>query len=476
MQNVALIIKYLSQNSQTSSQLSQAQQTLLHYLAYFAEPEQDFDEALLEDFFSHCLDYAHWQQNKTQLSQEIEEFLETVGTQHILGLSLTDIKWPHETQIIEIENQRDMSDVLQCYLNTVCKQKKYRLINDIGKRMLAIILHPDHSLSIQMFDRKMMIRHGQVEPLKKSLQLHYTANLELKTLTAQRLELAPFVTAQFRINERDENFALTEQNNSMSNDSLVSGNLVRGYLAQKIYTLNSQPLNAFPKLFFAIKRLEQHFIHRQSDPFYQNVISSLERSIDLIKRQDPEAIKGSMDVLAQAQNAYEYVFHSDKLLSLLIKELQYTLSTRRTVVRTGQESYVDHDPENYSGSDEWTEITLNSEKTNRNQQQNIALKTAQKTALKRTQQNDLERKLGLQNQGSQNTNQNEAHNQSRLIIQNPELSLDLLEIDLSVSPNENDLRNQNLSKNQNSTTQKRTTTNLSSQPTTKTTRKYDLTN
>ncbi len=105
-----------------------------------------------------------------------------------------------------------------------------------------------------------------------------------------------------------------------------------------------------------------------------------------------------------------------------------------------------------------------------------ALKTAQKTALKRTQQNGLERKLGLQNQGSQNTNQNEAHNQSRLIIQNPELSLDLLEIDLSVSPNENDLRNQNLSKNQNSTTQKRTTTNLSSQPTTKTTRKYDLTN
>lgn len=458
MQNVALIIKYLSQNSQTSSQLYQAQQALLHYLAYFTEPEQDFDEALLEDFFSHCLDYAHWQQNKTQLSQDIESFLETVGTQHTLGLSLADIKWPHETQIIEIENQRDMSDVLQCYLNTICKQEKYRLINDIDKRMLAIILHPDHSLSVQMFDRKMMIRHGQIEPLKKNLQLHYTANLELKTLTSQRLELAPFVTAQFRLNEQEETL-LTSETNSLGREYQVSGNLVRGYLAQKIYTLNAQPLNAFPKLFFAIKRLEQHFIHRQSDPFYQNVISGLERSIELIKRQDPDAIKESMDILAQAQNAYEYVFHSDKLLSLLIKELQYTLSTRRTVVRTGQDSYVDHDPESYSGSDEWTEITLNSEKTNRNHHQ------------KQTQQ---EGQTSKRSQGLQN--QNEAKSKSQLIIQNPELSLDLLEIDLSVSQNQNELRNQNLSKSQDLTMNKRTTQTQNSQATTKTTRKFDLTN
>lgn len=313
MLKVGALIKYLSENN---PQATPARLTFYHYLSNLAEPDTEITTEMLEEFFATCLDYAHWQQNRGQLSQEIREFLQD-------HFDFGGIKWPEDTQVVEIEHGSDLTDALQAYLNTIyMKGEKYRLVVTADKKVMAIVLNPDHSICVRFFDRKMMIRHGQLEPLKKNLALYYTPDLELDPTFTQRIEIAPFVTAQFQIGEEG-----------------LDGSLVRGYLCQKFFVLRGENIASYPKLFYTVKKVEQSFINRQTDPYYQQNVSALERTIENVRLGDSEAIQSSMDILAQAQNAIEYVFTGDKLLNLLVRDLQHTLAQRQSaensrVVRT----------------------------------------------------------------------------------------------------------------------------------------------
>jgi len=328
MLKVGALIKYLSENN---PQATPARLTFYHYLSNLAEPETLVTTELLESFFATCLDYAHWQQNRGQLSQEIREFLQD-------HMDLEGIKWPEETQVVELESVSDFTDALQAYLNTVYKKgEKYRLIVEADKRILAVVLNADHSICVRTFDRKMMIRHGQLEPLKKDLALYYTPDLELDPTHTHRVEIAPFVVAQFQLGSEG-----------------LQGSLVRGYLCQKFFALQGENIASYPKLFYTIKKTEQYFINRQTDPFYQQIVSGLERTIENVRLGDPEAIQESMDVLAQAQNAIDYVFTSDKLLNLLVRDLQHTLAQRRNVEsRQAENSRVVRTPRKVE--EQWTQ-------------------------------------------------------------------------------------------------------------------------
>ncbi len=303
MLKVGTLIKYLSENN---PQETPARLTFFNYLLHLTDAGSALTAENVENFFASCLDFTHWQQNRLQLGNEIQQILQE-------SIDLSEVHWPQDTQVVDLENPKDMTDALQFYLNSVHnKGEKYRLIPESEKKMLAIILMPDKSLCVRSFDSKMIIRHGQLEPLKKDLCLYYTADLELDSEQIQKMEIAPFVTARFQ-----------------ASADRIEGSLVKGYTQQKFFDLKGPGLSAYPKLFYALKRLEQHFINRETDSFYQEMISALERVNEMVKLGDPEAMQESMDVMARAQNALEYVFAGDKLLNLLIRDLQHTLALRK---------------------------------------------------------------------------------------------------------------------------------------------------
>lgn len=318
MLKVGTLIKYLSENNTDQSfQEAPARLAFFNYLSNLCALETEVTVELLENFFATFLDYAHWQQNRASLGQEVRDLLGG-------NLDLSNIRWPEETQLVELEQQSDLTDALQFYLNSLYKKgEKYRLILEPDKKVIAIVLMPDHSVCVRSFDRKMIVRHGQLEPLKKDFALFYTPDLELDPTQMQKIEIAPFVTAQFQLASAG-----------------LQGCLVKGYLGQKFFDLKGPGVSAYPKLFYAVKRLEQHFLNRQTDPFYQETISALERSIDHVRLGDPEAIQNCTDVMARAQNAYEYVFAGDKLMSLLIRDLQHTLDMRNTASRSDLSAVV----------------------------------------------------------------------------------------------------------------------------------------
>jgi len=311
MLKVQALIKYLSENNPQSTPVHLA---LFNYLSHVANTQELMTAELLENFFAMCLDYTHWQQNREQLGREIQELL----GEHV---DMTGLKLPVQTQVVELENLSDVTDALQCYLNSIYKKgEKYRLIMEGEKKILCIVLMPDQSICIRTFDRKMMVRHGQLEPLKKDLILYYNSNLELVPDQMQRLEVGPFVTAQF-----------------VTSAEGVQGSLVRGFQHQKFFDLQGESLGSYPKLFYCVKRIEQYFLQRQSDPFYQETVAALEKTNEKMRLHELDSFQDAVDVMARAQNILEYVFTGDKLLSLLIRDLQHTLSQKNSrVVRTPQ--------------------------------------------------------------------------------------------------------------------------------------------
>jgi hypothetical protein len=114
---------------------------------------------------------------------------------------------------------------------------------------------------------------------------------------------------------------------------------MRGYTFQKFETLYENPLSRFPKLFYAIKHIEQFFVRRESDPIYMELTALLEQASELIKEGHPEGIKLGAAALKRAELALENIFTDDKVLNLLIRDLKNTLAhTANRPLTSGIES------------------------------------------------------------------------------------------------------------------------------------------
>lgn len=323
MLKVSALIKYLNQNEDSELPASLELNTFRHFLSQLPDPNTIIGTEMLEGFFRQCLDFTHWQQNRASLTQAIQEIFQADEHNPDLIDHLLEIRWPENMQLIEFENDRDWTDSLQRYLNTFYRQnEKYKLIVE-KRRTLALILNSNRSLTVQQFSRKAIINHGHLEPLRTDLSLHFNSDLELAEDQVQKMEIAPHTTAQFRIRNQK-----------------ISGFLVRGYTFQKFFEFEDTEIEKFPKLFYTLKRIEQYFLNRNSDPFYQTTLKSLESLAIRLKKKDEKAFAEASDTLIRGQNALEHVFQGDKLLSLLLKDLQHTLADLnfRTVEMTDRQA------------------------------------------------------------------------------------------------------------------------------------------
>lgn len=311
MLKVTELIKHLSIGIQENNPLILA---FANFLNNFTDPQELFTETHLESFFSLCMDYAHWQQHRDEFAQTLIPLLHDI-------VDMESVRWPDTLQAFEVQQISDLTEIIENYLNRILQNgEKFRIILEQDKKIYAIILTSEQKIQIRLFDRKVVIRKGQLEPLKKFQVLSYTQKLELEEGQLQCFELAPYVTAQFRLH-----------------NGVLEGAIHRGYLLQKIHDLTGMELRHFPKLFYSIKRIEQYFIQRQSDPFYIQTTDRLEKAIEAAKVRGNFNSQDYVDLLAQSYNILEYVFTGDKLLTLLIRDLQHTLNQRdRSVARTPQ--------------------------------------------------------------------------------------------------------------------------------------------
>ena len=325
MLKVETVLKYISSQKY---QLSPALLTFHNYLQHLVEPQEPWNPAILTHFFNDCLLYPHWQQNRTGLKKDIMESLLQVATLEQQDLGLATIQWPDEMQIVEIETAQNFSDLVNSYL-TFQYQKtgsKFRLVPDGEKMIYAVVLHNDRSLSVRQFDRKFTLRQGSLVPLRTDLEVHFNSDLDLETEIPQKIEIAPFVTCRF-----------------IHQGESTDATLVRGYIFQKFHEFKAASIESYPRLFYTLKRIEQFFLRQDSNPFYLNLTQTLERTLNLLRLGDFVDPTQLTELQVRAQNALEYVFDDDKLLSLLLRDFDYQMvnSVKQKRPNVGQLSHLD---------------------------------------------------------------------------------------------------------------------------------------
>ncbi|MCE3010040.1 MAG: hypothetical protein LW875_05465 [Proteobacteria bacterium] len=284
---------------------------LLNYLSAHIDADADFHEDIFQDFIRHCMDFPHWSQKAQHLSDELRTIMHGFATETGRTLELTNFKWADDFQVIEVQSLQDWSDIVhQQVQQSLNPGENFRLCyDDFSKRLLALVVKPSGELKVFQFDRKFCILNGHLAPLKPELHLTYGPHLELMEMAVQSLEISPFVRATFRMIE-----------------GTCWGQVTRGYLFQRFDEIRGNVVEHNPKLFLTLKRIEQFFVSRESDPYYQSLVRGLERSIGLLRVKDTTAASLAVESLARAQTGLESVFQGDKLLPLLIRELQYSMN------------------------------------------------------------------------------------------------------------------------------------------------------
>lgn len=306
MLKVGSFLKFLSD---LNPQNSPARLAFYNWLRGVATPEEPLSKDLFERFFWDALDYPHWAQNKTQLGHEIRFLIEQFNGFFQQKFDVSGIRFPEGLQVIEIEHAHDVVEALTCHLNQIIRpDDKFRILPDQNKKFVAIILRADRSLEVRSYDRKFTLRGGILEPLRRDLVVFYTPRLELSSSHEHQLEIAPYITARFMVEA-----------------GRARGTALRGFMFQKLIEMKGENLHEIPRLNLPLRRLEQFFVDRRSDPSYQDLLQKLERTRNLIQAGDTEARRWASAILAQAETALEQVYVGDRLLTLLVRDLRHTL-------------------------------------------------------------------------------------------------------------------------------------------------------
>jgi hypothetical protein len=143
-------------------------------------------------------------------------------------------------------------------------------------------------------------------------QLYYSSDLELMPHVRQVLEGSLLTTHCFHVDSEG-----------------VHGLITRGSTFQKFETFIRAKLQDTQDLFASLKKVERHFINPQSDPYYQEMVTRLERANRLLGVQNHDGLLEAERVLNKGRLILKNVFPNDRLLTLLVTHLDYGINQKR---------------------------------------------------------------------------------------------------------------------------------------------------
>lgn len=302
---VTQITQYLYQHD---PQQSAGRLTLYHYLKNATDPGLAFDPQLLDLFFDHCMQFQFWRERSSQLQSDLSSLLNELNQAGLV--SFGQPAGAFRSQVLAISDTEEVKCVLENFLKTESRLDTHRLIAIEGDRWMALSLLSSGGVRARTFSSWFKIRKGLLVPLAPVLDLEYTSYLELMPGRYQRVDLENGFRSAF--------FSFEE--------GIYQGKLVQGPHYQTIGTLQTRDLSGLQDLFFALKRLEKHFIDPKSDPFYQELVDQLEKAYHLLNARHPQAGEMARPLLKKGQTALRNIFQGDKLLLLLVHNIEYMLN------------------------------------------------------------------------------------------------------------------------------------------------------
>ncbi len=300
-----------------------------HFLANEADPQENVRPELINRYFLRALSFEHWRNHSEQLESEAKVILHGFIRKYRIEFDYDQIVWPSQVDLFEVLRDSNWSAVVEQWLAPGSSHyKDYRLVPEENNQCLLILLRSDDGLEIRNLRKSILMWKGRVQPFDDQLHLVYDENLSFALHHPQKISIAPSAVAKFRFN-----------------GETYSGRVIKGYTFQRGETFDAPAIENIPHLFYPIKRIERHFIHRKSDPIYNQIVQALERALDLVRTGHPEAMRFASEAHHRAKIALEQIFPDDNLIRLAINSLEVVLqSTQNQPLASSAHEKINHSP------------------------------------------------------------------------------------------------------------------------------------
>lgn len=306
MTSIRVFAQHLSsQNVQSNFALT----ALANYFHNFHSPKENLSSELINEFIFRSLEFSYWQENRSEMAQELLTQLESFSRHCRTDINFEEILPMNHMQVINIEEDAEFVKIAEESLKNIEKPGEQRKFKKFKDGYLVIHMYPDASIKVQHLTSFCYLRNGILNPLT-DVSLHYDASLLLKTDVPQKIRTSAFSTTTF-----------------FYESSLIDYYSCKGYIFRQSEAAKQAFLERVPQVLHPLKCLEREFIETHSDPFYMALtrrIENMTQDFDagLIKNIEP-----ALESYEQARVLLEEVFTNDKLLELLVKELGRRLVT-----------------------------------------------------------------------------------------------------------------------------------------------------
>lgn len=228
---------------------------------------------------------------------------------------------PHQTQLIHVAQSKDFRMIVENDLEQVKDRgDQVKFVNLDQGILLALWLKHKGGLRVLGYRPFAFIDGFTLKPLPPTTDLKYDYNFELSKYERQLLESTSMTSFYFQLE-----------------DQHISGVRCHQTSFQKVDSFEVSQLSQQIDLFYSLKRAEQSYIRPESDPFYLELVSLLEKSYQLISQGESGAKKLAEAALTKGRLAMKNIFPEDRYLLSLITNIEYWLV--KLEQKTNKEDY-----------------------------------------------------------------------------------------------------------------------------------------
>lgn len=286
---------------------------LYHYLKNFCRDTENVLPPLINRFYSECLQMTYWQEKKNELHADIKDLLTQFYSAHRVAISMEALWDLTKVQVLSVGQIENLYACVRNYENlNLSELETLRLIPDGETKIVSLKKNSSGQIKVHTFNNQARIEGHQLFPLAPDQELYYNPLLELQTHIVQRLKLTPHLQVRFEIN-----------------DDGVIAQSISGFAFRQSQILKLSHLGEFPALFYHLKRLERFYVFRGSDPYYVELISTLNKALQLLQNGEAGAENFARHVFESAQIAFDQVFSDDKALYVKLKELAKVMAMQK---------------------------------------------------------------------------------------------------------------------------------------------------
>lgn len=298
-------------------QRNPARLALYNFLKHVCDSNLPFTPSVIQSFYARILQFDHWQNDAENLSETVRTDLQSYARQHILENEIapwTQLRHPDTLQIVQLKVYQDLEElVMNEHAPRQKSGDKVQCARISDTQILVLVLSAGGGLEAKVYPNQALVWGSRLRPVAPVTHLHYSADMELMPHVRQVLEGSLLTTHCFHVDSEG-----------------VHGLVVRGYTFQKFETFIRAKLSETQDLFSSLKKVERHFIDAQSDPYYQEIVSKLERANRLLSHPSGDTLGEAERALNRGRLVLKNAFPNDRLLTLLVTHLDYGINQKRS--------------------------------------------------------------------------------------------------------------------------------------------------